>query len=487
MEQSEPALPDFKNRVLSGLVWKILENGGVQLVQLLISLVLARLLGPEGYGTISLLLVFIAIANVFIQSGFQTALIQKREVDELDFTSVFYLSLFLSAVLYVIIFVCAPSVGSFYEDESLVPMLRVLALMLFFGSVVSVQIAMVSRQMAFKKMCLASLGATCFSGIVGVAAALIGLGTWALVWQQLLNQLLLMVFLWLSVGWKPGNKWSFNRIKSLFSYGWKLLCSSLIDTIYNNGYTLVIGKLYSKDVVGYYNRGNQFPQLIVNNLAASIQAVLLPAFSARQEDTAQVKAMVRRSIVTGAFVLFPMMAGLIAVAKPLIYLILTEQWMPCVPYLRMMCLAYAVWPIHIANLQAINAMGRSDIFLKLEIIKKILGVFALIAGIPFGIYGMLLLKVAADYIGTLINAWPNKRLLDYSFFEQWKDVMPSACLSAVMGAAVWMLQPLIANQLALLLVQILVGAVIYLGLSHLLHLECYQYLKGTIIGFLKKT
>lgn len=478
---------NLRGKVLSGLFWKALENGGVQLVQLVISLILARLLGPERYGTISLLLVFIAIANVFIQTGFQTSLIQKRQVDDLDYSSVFYLSLGVAAILYGLIFAGAPAVAAFYQDPELKPMLRVLALMIFFGAVVSVQTAIVSRKMEFRKMCIASLLATCLSGIAGVIGAYNGFGTWSLVIQQLGNQFLLMIFLWGLVGWKPEKRFSMERVKVLFSYGWKLMCSSLIDTVYNNLYTMVIGKIYQKDVVGYYNRGNQFPQLIVNNLAASIQAVMLPAFSASQEDRDRMKAMVRRSIVTSAFVVFPMMAGLIAVAKPLISIILTEEWLPCVPFLQIMCVAYAMWPIHIANLQAINALGRSDIFLKLEIVKKVLGLLVLAVSIPFGIYAMVWLKAATDFAGTIINSYPNKKLLDYSFTEQWRDVFPALLLSVIMGGAVYSIQFLIHNNWLLLITQILTGIVVYAGLSWLFKVESFKYLVGMVKRGRKKS
>ncbi len=476
----------LRGKVLSGLFWKVLENGGVQIVQFVISLILARMLGPERYGTIALLLVFIAIANVFIQSGFQTALIQKRQVDDLDYSSVFYLGLGVALLLYAVIFAGAPAVAAFYHDSELKSMLRVLALMIFFGAVVSVQTAMVSRKMEFRKMCAASLLATCLSGIAGVIGAYRSLGTWALVVQQLGTQFLLMVFLWVLVGWKPMRAFSFSRVKALFSYGWKLLCSSLLDTVYNNLYTMVIGRIYQKDVVGYYNRGNQFPQLIVNNLAASIQAVMLPAFSASQEDKERMKAMVRRSIVTSAFVIFPMMAGLIAVAKPLISIILTEKWLPCVPFLQIMCVAYAMWPIHIANLQAINALGRSDIFLKLEIIKKALGLAVLAVSIPFGIYAMVWLKASTDFVGTIINAYPNKKLLNYSFLEQWRDVFPALVLSVVMGAIVYSLQFFIHNNWILLIAQIGVGVLIYGGLAWIFKIESFRYLVGVVKGFQKR-
>lgn len=476
----------LKKKVLAGLFWKALENGGVQLVQLIISLILARILGPDRYGTISLLLVFIAIANVFIQTGFQTSLIQKQKVDELDYSSVFFLSLGVAAALYGIIFVGAPAVAAFYHDPVLSPMLRVLALMIFFGAVVSVQTAIVSKKMEFRKMCIASLLATCLSGIAGVVGAWRGLETWALVVQQLSNQFLLMIFLWILVGWRPRVLFSLKRVESLFAYGWKLMFSSLIDTVYNNLYTMVIGKLYQKDIVGYYNRGNQFPQLIVNNLAASIQAVMLPAFAASQEDREKMKSMVRRSIVTSAFLVFPMMAGLIAVAKPLITIVLTEAWLPCVPFLQIMCVAYAMWPIHVANLQAINAMGRSDIYLKLELVKKLLGLLVLAVSIPFGIYAMVWLKAATDFVGTIINAYPNKKLLGYSFAEQWKDVFPSLLLSVVMGLAVYSLQWVIQNNWLLLVTQVVAGVLIYGGLAWLFKLESFLYLLDTARGLLEK-
>lgn len=249
---------------------------------------------------------------------------------------------------------------------------------------------------------------------------------------------------------------------------------------------MVIGRIYQKDVVGYYNRGNQFPQLIVNNLAASIQAVMLPAFSASQEDKERMKAMVRRSIVTSAFVIFPMMAGLVAVAKPLISIILTEKWLPCVPFLQIMCVAYAMWPIHIANLQAINALGRSDIFLKLEIIKKALGLAVLAVSIPFGIYAMVWLKASTDFVGTIINAYPNKKLLNYSFLEQWRDVFPALILSVVMGAIVYSLQFFIHNNWILLTAQISGGVLIYGGLAWIFKIESFRYLLGVVKGFQKR-
>lgn len=291
-----------------------------------------------------------------------------------------------------------------------------------------------------------------------------------------------MAALWFLVTWRPRLLFSVEKARELFSYGWKILCSGLLDTVFNNVYGLVIGKIYNSDMMGQYSRGNQFPALIANNLGAAIQSVMLPAFSACQDDRKRVKSMVRRSIVTSSYLVFPMMAGLIAVAEPMVKLLLTDKYLPCVPMLRLLCVAYATWPLHVANLQAINALGRSEIFLKLEIIKKIVSVIALLISLPFGIYVMVALKAATDFLCTFINAYPNKRLLDYSFFEQWRDVFPSLLLSAVMCLAVYGVQFLIEGTLLTLTVQILTGIVVYGGLSWLFKAESFIYLHDLLLN-----
>ena len=463
---------NLKSKVLSGLFWKIMENGGVQGVQFIVSIVLARLLSPDEYGIISLLTIFITIANVFIQSGFNTALIQKKDADELDFCSVFYLSLGVAAILYAILFVGAPAIGAFYEKPELSPVLRVLALILFFGAFTSVQTALVSRQMQFRKLFFSSLGAVVVSGVLGIAAAGLGAGVWALVLQQLSYQLMCGVILWFTVKWRPQLKFSFERVKTLFSFGWKLLCSSLIDTVYNNIYGLIIGKVYNSEMLAHYDKGNQFPMLLVNNINGAIQSVMLPALSSSQDEKERMKALMRRSIATSSFLVVPMMAGLMAVAEPMISLLLTDKWLPCVPFLRLMCISYAFWPIHTANLQAINAMGRSDVFLKLEIIKKIIGVTALMISLPFGVFVMVALKPVVSLIATFVNAWPNKKLLGYSVKEQWIDILPSFVLSAVMGFAVYGLQFLGMGTFVTLCVQILVGVALYVLLLGYLRYLC---------------
>lgn len=471
---------NIKSKVLSSLFWKLLERAGTQGIQFIVQIILARLLLPENYGTIALVTVFIAVANVFVQSGFNTALIQKKNADELDFSSVFYLSLFVAGIIYVILFFIAPLIAEFYNEQQLIPILRVLTLTLFFGAVNSIQSAVVSRAMQFKRFFYSSVGAMLASGIVGIVMANAGFGVWALVGQQLTSQLMVTVILWYTVAWRPKLVFSFERLKGLFSYGWKLLCSGLIDTIYNNVYSLVIGKVYNSQMLGYFNRGDQFPNLIVTNINGSIQSVMLPTLSANQDDRVRVKAMVRRSIVTSSFVIFPLMAGLAVVAEPLVKIVLTDKWLPCVPFLQLMCISYAFWPIHTANLQAINAVGRSDVFLKLEIIKKAIGIIALCVGIPLGIYVMVGLKAVTSLIATFINAYPNRKLLNYSYKEQWKDIMPMLVLSLIMGAAVYSINFIKLNTSITLIIQIVVGVALYFGLAYLFKLESSRYIFDTI-------
>jgi len=468
-----------KSKILSSLFWKLMERGGTQGIQFIVQIVLARLLVPKDYGIIALVTIFIIIANVFVQSGFNTALIQKKDANEADFSSVFYLSLFVASLLYVIFFFTAPIIATFYEEPQLILVLRVLSVTLFFGAFNSIQNAVVARKMQFKKLFFSSLGAIVVSGTVGIVMAYAGFGVWALVAQQITNQLLITVILWFTVKWRPRLLFSFERVKGLFSYGWKLLVSALIDTLYMNLRSLIIGKMYNAEMLGFYNRGEQFPALIVTNINGSIQSVMLPALSSQQDNRKRVKDMVRRSIVTSSFILFPMMVGLAVIAEPLVKILLTEKWLPCVPFLQISCVTYALWPIHTANLQAINALGRSDIFLKLEIIKKILGLAILGVTVFYGVYAIALGGLVSGVISTVINSYPNTKLLNYRSKEQWKDIMPSLLLSLVMGVVVYSIQLIGLSVWSTLLTQVCVGVILYLAIAWIFKLECFIYLIST--------
>lgn len=473
-------MANLKSKTLSSLAWKFAERCGAQGIQFVVSIILARLLTPADYGLIGLITVFLAIAMVFAQSGLGQALVQHKEIDHEEFSTVFYFSMVFSIVLYLILFLCAPLIAGFYNEPKLTAIVRVLGTTVIIGAVNSVQQAYVQKTMQFKRFFYSTLTGTLISAIIGVAMAYAGYGVWALVGQQISNQAINTVVLWFTVKWRPNFVFSVKKGLRLFSYGWKLLCSSLLDTVYNNLYSLIIGKFYSAADLGYYNRGKQFPMLLIQNINSSIDSVLFPVLSEAQDDKERLKSMVRRSIVTSTFIIFPCMAGLAAVATPLTKLLLTDKWLPAVPFIQFCCFTYAFWPIHTANLQAIKATGRSDIFLKLEIIKKVIGVIALCVSIPFGLYAMMWASCITAVLSSFINASPNKKLLGYSYLEQLKDIMPSFLLSMLMCGVTLSLNFLHLGSLVTMLLQVIVGAAIYIGLAKLFKLECFTYILNMI-------
>jgi teichuronic acid exporter len=470
---------NIKSKAISSLFWKLMERGGTQGIQFIVQIVLARLLLPEDYGIIALVVIFTSIAGVFVQSGLNTALIQKKDVDQADFSSVFYLSLFIAFLIYIILFFSAPFIATFYEQPQITSVFRILSITLFFGAFNSIQNAVVARKLQFKKLFFSSTGAILVSGSVGIYMAYAGFGVWALVGQQISSQLLVTLILWFTVKWRPQLLFSLGRVKILFSFGWKLLVSALIDTAYRDLRSLIIGKMYNPAMLGFYNRGQQFPSLIVSNINGSIQSVMLPVLASQQDNRPRVKDMMRRAIVTSSFVIFPMMVGLAVTAEPLVKLLLTDKWLPCVPFLQIFCAVYALWPIHTANLQAINALGRSDIFLKLEIIKKIVGLSILGVTVFYGVYAIALGQVLSGIISTFINAYPNKKLLGYRYIEQWNDIMPSLLLSLVMGVVVYSFKWLGLPVMITLIVQVCVGVILYVGMARMFKLECFKYLLVT--------
>lgn len=473
---------DLKSKVFFSLIWKFLERGGTQGIQFILQLFLARLLSPRDYGTIALITVFIAISTVFVQSGFNTALIQKKDIDEEDISSVFYISLFIAIIMYLILWIFAPTIASFYKILELTSIVRVMGLVLFLNTFNSIQNAIISRNMEFKRLFYSSLGAIIISGILGIVLAYKGFGVWALVYQQLMNQFSICIILWFTVKWRPKLLFSIKKVKKLFSFGGKLLCSSLIDTIYRELVNLIVGKVYSPAMLGYYNRGDQFPKVIVSNFNGSIQSVIFPALASVQHDKVRVKEIMRRAIMMSSYIVFPAMVGVIVISEPMIRLVLTEKWLLCVPYLRVFCLSYALWPIHTANLQAINAIGRSDIFLKLEIIKKIVGVSIILITSRYSPYIMAIGTVLSGAISSFINSYPNKKLLNYSYLEQIKDIISSLFISLIMGVITYLIQLLHYNNILTLLFQMTLGGIVYITLSCITKNESFIYL----VNILKK-
>lgn len=425
-----------KNSVFSNMVWRFAERCGAQLITFVVSIVLARLLAPEDYGKIALITVFTTILQVFVDSGLGTALIQKKDSDDLDFSSVFYFNFIVCLVLYAGMFFVAPFIAKFYEDISLTPIVRVISLTIIISGVKGIQQSYVSKNMLFKKFFYSTLGGTIFSAILGIYLAYAGAGVWAIVAQQLSNTTIDTFILWITVKWRPKKLFSWKRLKKLLSFGWKILVSALLDTVYTNIRSLVIGKMYSSADLAFYNQGDKLPSVIVNNINTSIDSVLLPTLAKQQDDRERVKNMTRRAIKISTYIMAPLMMGLAFCATSVVDLVLTEKWLPCVPFLQIFCITYMFYPIHTANLNAIKAMGRSDLFLKLEIAKKIVGMILLLSTMWFGVMAMAYSLLVSMITSMIINSWPNRQLLNYSFKEQMIDIFPSVTLAVVMGIAI---------------------------------------------------
>ncbi len=471
---------------IKNFIWRFAERCGAQGVSFIVSIVLARLLEPSVYGTIALVTVFTTILQVFVDSGLGTALIQKKDADDLDFSSVFYFNFTVCLVLYFGMFVSAPYIAKFYGDETLVPVIKVISLTLVIAGVKNIQQAYVSRNMLFKRFFFSTIGGTIASAFVGIFMAYIGMGVWALVAQQLSNATIDTIILWVTVKWKPKRMFSWKRLKELLSYGWKLLVSALLETVYNNLRNLVIGKLYSSADLAYYNQGDKFPKLIVTNINTSIDSVLLPTMASAQDDSARVKNMTRRAIKTSTYIMAPLMIGLAFCANTIVELVLTEKWLPCVPFLQIFCITYMFYPVHTANLNAIKAMGKSDIFLKLEIIKKIVGMALLLSTMWFGVMAMAYSLLVSCVLNQIINSWPNKKLLNYGYLEQLKDILPGILLALFMGICVYFVSFLPISIYLILVIQVVLGATIYIGISAILKLDAFEYLWNTVKEIVEK-
>lgn len=477
---------NVQETVTNNFLWRFAERCGAQGVSLVVSIVLARLLAPEVYGTIALVTVFTTILNVFVDSGLGNALIQKKDADDLDFSTVFFFNIVMCCMLYIVLFLIAPLIAAFYNSDELVPVVRVLGLTLVISGVKNVQQAYVSKTMQFKRFFFATLGGTIGAAIIGIAMAYYGFGVWALVTQQIFNATVDTIILWVTVKWRPKRMFSWKRLKVLFSFGWKLLASALLETFYNNIRQLIIGKLYTSADLAQYNRGKQFPDLIVSNINTSIDSVLLPVMSKSQDDPKQIKSMTRRSIKTSTYIMAPLMMGLAFCAESIVGLILTDKWLPCVPFLRIFCITYMFYPIHTANLNAIKAMGRSDLFLKLEIAKKVVGIALLLSTMWFGVMAMAYSLLISSVLSQIINSWPNRKLLNYGYLEQLKDILPGIVLAVFMGCCVNLVSLFNLSNVVTLLMQIPLGAAIYIVASALLHLESFEYLMDMIRPILKK-
>lgn len=476
----------LKKNTLGGFIWRFAERCGAQGVQFVVSIILARLLMPEAFGTISLMMVFINILSVFIDSGMGSALIQKKDADDLDFSTVFYFNLFMCSFMYLILFLCAPLIAEFYNNSELTLLVRVIGLSLLFSGVKSIQQAYVFKNMLFKNFFFSTLIGTVISAVVGITVAYKGYGVWALIFQNLTNNVIDMIIIWCLVKWRPKWMFSFERLKGLFSYGWKLLASALLDTGYNQLRALIIGKVYSTADLAYYTKANNFPSIIITNVNSSIDSVLLPSMSSVQDSVESVKGMTRRAMKTSIYVMAPLLMGLAACGQSVISILLTDKWLPSYPFMVIFCITYVFYPVHTANLNAIKALGRSDLFLKLEIIKKVVGITAILITFKISVMAMAYSLLVTSVLSQIINSWPNKKLMNYSYIEQLKDILPGLLLAAFMGGCVYCVNFLHLNNWLTLIIQVPLGAIIYIGLSALFKLESFTYILNMIKPVMKK-
>ncbi len=469
--------PIKSSAVATNFLWRFLERSGAQGITFIVSIVLARLLDPTAYGTVAIVTVITTILQVFIDGGFGNALIQKKDSDDLDFSTVFWFNILMCSTLYFALFMAAPAISSFFEMEELTNLIRVMGLTLVISGVKNIQQSYVSQKLIFKKFFFATLGGTIIAAAVGIVMAYKGFGAWAIVVQNLANQLVGMIILWITVRFRPKFQFSFARLKALFGFGSRMLLSGLIDTTYIELRQLIIGKQYSSEALAFYNKGEQFPSLLVKNINSSINSVIFPTMSKVQDDIDRVKSITRRSIQISTFIMMPMMMGLAVCADSLVPLILTEKWTDTVFFLRIFCFSYAFYPIATANLSAIKALGRSDLFLKLEIIKKAVGIVAILSTMFISVEALALSLLVTSIASQIINAWPNKRLLKYSYFDQLKDMMPQIVLSIIMGMIVYCVNFLnIDSYLLTLLIQIPFGVFVYVGTAWLFKMQSFIYL-----------
>lgn len=463
-------MPDkgLKGRTFHGILWSSVERFSVQGVQFVIMIVMARLLTPQDYGLIGMLAIFLALSQSLIDSGFSQALIRKQDRTETDNSTVFYFNVVVSALLYAILFAAAPLVADFYETPELCAVMRVVCLGIVFNSLAVVQRALLTVNIDFKTQAKASVTAACLSGAVGITFAYWGFGVWALVWQQLLNLGINTALLWILSRWRPQWVFSWKSFHELFAFGSKLLASGLLDTTYNNIYPIVIGKLFSASDLGHYTRAQHFSQFPSSNITGVIQRVTYPVLCEIQDDDMRLASVYRKFLKLSAFVVFPLMTGLSAVAKPFITVVIGEQWSFCAQLLQIICFSMMWYPIHSINLNLLQVKGRSDLFLRLEVIKKVFGILVLCVTVPMGLVAICWGGILSSIVALVINTYYTGKLIRVGFLMQMKDLLPTLLLCFIMFVGIVLTNSFISNNVLQLITGPVVGIFLFLSLSRLL-------------------
>lgn len=470
-----------KKTVLNNVGWRFAEQFLSYAITFIISIIIARLLEPSDYGAIAIIMVFITLANILVYNGFSSSLIQKKDADDVDFSSIFYFTGGNSLLLYGLLYFIAPYVAEYYDQEILCPTLRVLGLRIIFSAVNSVQQAAIARRMEFKKNFYASLGGNISSALIGLAAAFYGLGIWALVIQSLLQIIITSIILWFTVKWRPIWAFSVNRTKRLVSYGWKLTASALVGAIYDDLRTLIIGKVYSQSDLAYYSRGQQFPSVIMGNINVAVTSVFFPVLSRIQDDRSQFVRSNRKMVQVLSGIISPLMVGLAAIAEPLIRLILTDKWIECVPFLQLSCAFYWLTCIYNTYLTSYKAIGNSGLALKLELIDDIIGILLVICFFKISVMAILLVTIFSRLLAFLMSMVMTKKLFNVKYRDQLLDAIAPLIAALIMYLCIYTVSLIPMGMYGTMFIQIIIGILSYVVIAYLVKLPVYNEVKPVVI------
>lgn len=470
----------LKNKIFSGLFWKFGERILAQGVSFAVSVVLSRILLPDDYGIVAIVLIFINIANVFVTSGFSTALVQNKEADDVDFSTNFFCSLGMSVVVYWVMFAVSPLIAKFYGMTELILIIRIFSLRIPLSAFSAIQHAYVERHMLFKRYFFSTLFGTLVSGVVGIYMAYNGAGVWALIAQYFTNTIIDILVLLVTIEWKPKLVFSIKSAKKMVGYGSRILLADLSGTFFDQLRGLIIGKLYTSSDLAYYNKGNQLPNLITTNISASIMTVLFPAISNISDDNERVKELTRKATKTMAYIIMPMLFGLACVSKPLIILLFTEKWVHTIPYIQILSAASAIGMIGSVSLQTIKAVGRSDIILKLEFVKKPVYLILLIIGAVISPLAISVTMLIYNLYSSIVNSIQLSKVISYSCKQQLLDLFSAFGLCFAMCIVVYPISLLDINYWVMIVIQVTLGIIIYISLSVAFHNESYYAIKNMI-------
>lgn len=476
----------LKNKTIKGASWSFLDNIANQGISFLVGLVLARLLSPEEYGLIGIIMIFIAVFNSIVDSGFSNSLIRKNNATDKDYNTAFITNMVVSLTLFIVLYFCAPTIANFFAQPELINLSRVMGTVVIINAFAIVQRTILVKLIDFKTQTKISLISSITSGVIGIGMALKGFGIWALVGQQISRQLLNTAFLWIYAQWYPKIQFSIESFKELFGFGWKLLVSGLINTIWDQSYQIIIGKFYTPQTLGQYTRANQFSSIFSSNITSVVQRVTYPVLSSIQNEKERLVKGYRRVIKTTMFVAFTCMLGLAGIAEPMVKVLVGEQWLPCVPLLQIICFNMMLYPLHAINLNILQVQGRSDLFLKLEILKKAIAVIPLILGIFIDIYWMLWGSVITGFIAFFINTYYTGKFLNYSAIQQIKDIALSFIIAFIMFLIVWAISFINLPALPILLMQLVIGFCLIISMSEIFKLPEYLEIKNIVLTVLNK-